>query len=71
MKKIYTISPDSYSEQEVRTVCDKMEELFENGFYPHLEIFREYSKYNPRLTGRNGSPYSVSLVSKEGTIFGS
>jgi len=56
MKKIYTISPDSYSEQEVRTVCDKMEELFENGFYPHLEIFREYSKYNPRLTGEMAHP---------------
>ena len=56
MKKIYTISPDSYSEQEVRTVCDKMEELFENGFYPHLEIFREYSKYNPRLTGEIAHP---------------
>ena len=56
MKKIYTISPDSYSEQEVRTVCDKMDELFENGFYPHLEIFREYSKYNPRLTGEMAHP---------------
>ena len=56
MKKIYTISPNSYSEQEVRTVCDKMEELFENGFYPHLEIFREYSKYNPRLTGEMAHP---------------
>ena len=56
MKKIYTISPDSYSEQEVRTVCDKIEELFENGFYPHLEIFREYSKYNPRLTGEMAHP---------------
>lgn len=39
MKKLYTISPDSFSEQEVRTVCDKMDALFEDGFYPHLEIF--------------------------------
>jgi AMP nucleosidase len=56
MKKLYTISPDSFSEQEVRTVCDKMDVLFEDGFYPHLDIFREYSKYNPRLTGEMAHP---------------
>ena len=56
MKKIMSISPDSFTKEDVQLLCERMDQLFDEGFYPHLEINREYSKHNPRLRGEMAHP---------------
>ncbi len=51
-----SITTDSFTKRDVELLCKRMEQLFDEGFYPHLEIYREYSKYNPRLNGEMAHP---------------
>lgn len=51
-----SITTDSFTKRDVELLCKRMEQLFDEGFYPHLEIYREYSKHNPRLSGEMAHP---------------
>ena len=33
-----SISPDSFTKEDVQLLCERMDQLFDEGFYPHLEI---------------------------------
>ena len=51
-----SITADSFTKKDVESLCERMEQLFDRGFYPHLEIYRKYSKHNPRLSGEIAHP---------------
>ena len=51
-----SISADSFTKKDVELLCEHMDQLFDKGFYPHLEIYRRYSKHNPKLSGEMAHP---------------
>ncbi len=53
------LPPDTDPAPIVRRLCDAIEAIWEDGFYPQVDVHRPWSRHNPLLTGEFARPRAI------------
>lgn len=59
MDELYRIDPtlpDNALCKQIKMACERMEKIYEDGFYSKLIVHRHWSKHNPELSGKIARP---------------
>lgn len=59
MEEHYRIDPNLPSDglcEQIETACERMEQIYDDGFYCKLTVVRHWSKHNPELSGKIARP---------------
>lgn len=58
--KPYTILPTSESQdnpdENISKACDLMEQIYQDGYYPKMTVYRSWSTHNPEIMGEFAKP---------------
>ncbi|QEF97247.1 AMP nucleosidase [Stieleria maiorica] len=59
MHEIFQIDPNASEQglcEQISAACERMEEIYADGFYSKLTVYRHWSKHNPELSGKIARP---------------
>ena len=51
-----TGNKDDSSREQIEEACDLMDRIYQQGFYPKMKVFREWSEHNPVIEGEFAKP---------------